>query len=119
MALSVVDRGRRLAGMAACAAFKYVQAPGSTQPVYPPARISAWEKISPRMHAADQAGKKTASRHRESVQAFFAERKGRRSPIATKTFGEEVAQEFAGKTVMWGPAIAGGLLLGPVGFALG
>jgi hypothetical protein len=33
--------------------------------------------------------------------------------MATKTFGEEVAQELAGKTVMWG------LLLGPVGIVLG
>ena len=39
--------------------------------------------------------------------------------MATKTFGEEVAQELAVKTVMWGPAIAGGLLLGPVGIVLG
>jgi hypothetical protein len=74
-----------LAGMVAYAAFKYVQAPGSTQPVYAPARINAWEKIAPRMHAADQAGKETASRHRESVRAFFVERKGR-----TRDFGEAV-----------------------------
>jgi hypothetical protein len=74
-----------LAGIAACAAFKYVQAPGSTQPVYMPERINAWEKITPRMHAADQAGQETASRYRESVRAFFAERKGR-----TRDFGEAV-----------------------------
>lgn len=32
-----------------------------------------------------------------------------------KSFGEE----FAGKAIMWGPAIAGALLLGPVGIAVG
>jgi hypothetical protein len=74
-----------LAGMAACAAFKYVQAPSSTQPVYAPARINAWEKITPRMRAANLAGQETANRHRESVRAFFVERKGR-----TREFGEAV-----------------------------
>lgn len=40
-----------------------------------------------------------------------------------KTIGEEfagaVAKEVTGKAVMWGPAIAGLLLLGPVGVFLG
>jgi len=39
--------------------------------------------------------------------------------MAEKSFGEEFGEEFAGKAVMWGPAIAGAVLLGPVGFALG
>jgi hypothetical protein len=39
--------------------------------------------------------------------------------MAGKSFGEEFGEEFAGKAVMWGPAIAGALLLGPVGIALG
>jgi uncharacterized membrane protein len=36
-----------------------------------------------------------------------------------KSFGEEFGEEFTGKAVMWGPAIAGAILLGPVGIALG
>ncbi len=39
--------------------------------------------------------------------------------MAAKSFGEQVAGELAGKAVMWGPAIAGALLLGPVGILLG
>jgi hypothetical protein len=36
-----------------------------------------------------------------------------------RTFGEELRGELAGKTVMWAPAIAGAVLLGPVGILLG
>ena len=39
--------------------------------------------------------------------------------MVAKRFGEQVAGELAGKVVMWGPAIAGALLLGPVGALLG
>lgn len=39
--------------------------------------------------------------------------------MATKSFQQEVAEELAGKAVMWGPAVAGGLALGPVGALLG
>jgi uncharacterized membrane protein len=39
--------------------------------------------------------------------------------MAGKGFGEEFGEEFAGKAVMWGPAIAGTVLLGPVGIVLG
>jgi uncharacterized membrane protein len=39
--------------------------------------------------------------------------------MAGKSFGEEFGEEFTGKAVMWGPAIAGAILLGPVGIALG
>ena len=39
--------------------------------------------------------------------------------MAGKSFSEEFGEEFAGKAVMWGPAIAGAVLLGPVGIALG
>jgi uncharacterized membrane protein len=39
--------------------------------------------------------------------------------MAGKSFGEQFGEEFAGKAVMWGPAIAGAVLLGPVGIALG
>ena len=34
--------------------------------------------------------------------------------MATKSFQQEVAEELAGKAVMWGPAVAGGLALGPI-----
>jgi hypothetical protein len=43
----------------------------------------------------------------------------RRSDMAGKTLGEELRNEMAGKAIVWGPAIAGGMLLGPVGFVLG
>jgi hypothetical protein len=39
--------------------------------------------------------------------------------VAAKSFQQEVAEELAGKAVMWGPAVAGGLALGPVGGAAG
>jgi hypothetical protein len=39
--------------------------------------------------------------------------------MAGKSFGEEFGEEFAGKAVMWAPAIAGAALLGPVGILLG
>ncbi len=39
--------------------------------------------------------------------------------MAGKSFGEELSGEMAGKAVMWGPAIAGAVLLGPVGVLLG
>ena len=39
--------------------------------------------------------------------------------MAAKSFEQEVADELAGKAVMWGPAVAGGLVLGPVGALLG
>jgi hypothetical protein len=39
--------------------------------------------------------------------------------MAGRTVGEDVAVELAGKAVIWGPSIAGAILLGPVGFLLG
>jgi hypothetical protein len=40
--------------------------------------------------------------------------------MAERSFGEDFRNEMAGKAVMWGPAIAGALLLGnPVGILLG
>lgn len=35
------------------------------------------------------------------------------------TFTQELTKEMVGKTITWGPAIAGAVLLGPVGIALG
>jgi hypothetical protein len=39
--------------------------------------------------------------------------------MTERSFGEDVAREIAGKAIMWIPAIAGALLLGPVGVVLG
>ena len=39
--------------------------------------------------------------------------------MAGKTFGGEFGGEMAGKAIMWGPALAGAVLLGPVGAFLG
>ena len=39
--------------------------------------------------------------------------------MAAKSVGEAVTQELAGKAIIWGPVIAGGLILGPVGALLG
>jgi hypothetical protein len=39
--------------------------------------------------------------------------------MAAKSFEQAVAQDLTSKAVMWGPAIAGGLLLGPIGGVLG
>jgi hypothetical protein len=39
--------------------------------------------------------------------------------MAERTFGEAVATDLAVKAVIWGPSIAGAILLGPVGVLLG
>ena len=39
--------------------------------------------------------------------------------MARKPFGEEPCGELAARTTMWLPAIAGAILLGPVGVLLG
>ena len=37
----------------------------------------------------------------------------------SKRFGEELGEAFIGKAVVWAPPIAGGIILGPVGIAVG
>jgi hypothetical protein len=39
--------------------------------------------------------------------------------MAAKTLGEAVATDLAVKAVIWGPSIAGAMLLGPVGLLVG
>ncbi|HUY88407.1 MAG TPA: hypothetical protein VMV10_06715 [Pirellulales bacterium] len=39
--------------------------------------------------------------------------------MPAKTLGEAVATDLAVKAVLWGPSIAGAILLGPVGVLLG
>ena len=39
--------------------------------------------------------------------------------MAERSFAEEVGKELTFKAVVWGPAIAGGLFLGPVGILAG
>jgi hypothetical protein len=85
-------RGRRImiaasapAGVAAYLAIKFVVALCASQPQYAPARVTAWEKITPRLHAADLAGQELAKQQRERVKAFFLERRHR-----TEEFGEAV-----------------------------
>lgn len=39
--------------------------------------------------------------------------------MAGRTFGDDLRNEITGKALMWAPAVTGGILLGPVGFALG
>jgi len=39
--------------------------------------------------------------------------------MAAKTLGEAVATDLTVKAVIWGPSIAGAILLGPVGVLLG
>jgi hypothetical protein len=39
--------------------------------------------------------------------------------MAGRTLVQEAAVELTGKAVMWGPAIAGAILLGPAGVVLG
>ena len=74
-----------LLGMAAYTALSLVQAPAAKQAQYSPARVNAWAKILPRLQAAEKAGQESASRHREAIVAFFAERKRH-----TRAFGESV-----------------------------
>ena len=39
--------------------------------------------------------------------------------MAERTFAEEVGKELTGKAVIWGPALAGAAVAGPVGFFAG
>ena len=39
--------------------------------------------------------------------------------MTEKSYGREVVEELVRKAVVWGPPIAGGLLLGPVGVIIG
>jgi len=39
--------------------------------------------------------------------------------MAARSFGQAVATDLGAKAVIWGPAIAGTILLGPVGLLLG
>jgi hypothetical protein len=39
--------------------------------------------------------------------------------MAARTLGEAVATDLTVKAVIWGPSIAGAILLGPVGLLLG
>jgi hypothetical protein len=39
--------------------------------------------------------------------------------MAARRFGDEFNEQLARKAIMWGPAIAGGLFLGPAGIVLG
>jgi hypothetical protein len=39
--------------------------------------------------------------------------------MAQRTFGEDLATELSVKAAIWGPAIAGTVLLGPLGILLG
>jgi hypothetical protein len=39
--------------------------------------------------------------------------------MAGRTIGEEVTKELAVKATIWGPALAGGVVAGPVGAAVG
>lgn len=39
--------------------------------------------------------------------------------MASKSFGQELAEEFIGKAVVWAPPIAAGIIMGPVGIAVG
>lgn len=39
--------------------------------------------------------------------------------MARRTFGEDLAAELSVEASVWGPAIAGTVLLGPVGILLG
>jgi hypothetical protein len=49
---------------------------------YPPERMAAWEKITPRLQAAHQAGERTAQQHSDLVHQFFAERSKRATAFA-------------------------------------
>ncbi len=73
-----------LTGMAAYAVVKNVPAL-STWSQCATARVQAWQKITPRVRAADLNGRETADRREEFVRAFFADRKRH-----SRDFGEAV-----------------------------
>ena len=39
--------------------------------------------------------------------------------MAERSFSDDLRKEMTGKALMWGPAVAGAVVLGPLGFALG
>lgn len=39
--------------------------------------------------------------------------------MAESSFSEDLGKEMAGRAILWGPAIAGGFVLGPLGIAVG
>lgn len=39
--------------------------------------------------------------------------------MARRTYGEEFGRELAGKAIIWGPAVAGAAVAGPVGLLVG
>src|SRR5262245_26217409 len=70
---------------------------------------------------------KDARKRSESIKASICPRPALLQPVAIeeelamagKSFSEDLSNEMAVKAVMWGPAIAGTVLLGPLGLALG
>jgi hypothetical protein len=58
-----------------------------------------------------QGGKRTAD--------LRAGRNEQEPATAGKRFGEEFGETFAGKAVVWGPAVAGAALSGPVAVLVG
>ena len=39
--------------------------------------------------------------------------------MAGRSFGEDFRNELTGKAIVWGPAITGAILAGPIGFVAG
>jgi hypothetical protein len=74
---------------------------GSPQPVHEPARVQAWEKVTPRLNAAELAGQDAAERHCRLVTAFFAERRERCRAFAEEVLSLEGKWNFLKSKLPW------------------
>lgn len=66
---------------------------------YAPERVAAWEKITPRLQAAHQAGERTAQLHSDFVHQFFAERSKRATAFAEEVLSLSGKWEYVKSTV--------------------
>ncbi len=69
---------------------------------YPPERLAAWDKITPRFVDADNTGRQAAERVSTRVESFFDERKQRARAFADEVLGLEGKWEFLKSKLPWG-----------------
>lgn len=70
---------------------------------YPPERVAAWNKIGPRLRAADTEARRVAEERHKQIRAFFAERENRARAFANDVLSLSGKWEFIkSKVDRWG-----------------